>query len=144
MSLFFGILGFGRRLGDVTLSGETGITDLVTGAAQVSINADGTMSKIEGLVETQIDAATDWILPNDFADSGRYEAKWTYVSGDLPASGTMPLQNTWYPLGVVDRTIGLSGSPPYTASCTITLYIKAGGTVLSQADYSMSVNVGPP
>lgn len=121
--------------GTITLSGET-ISDLVTGSAYVQINADGTVDKYDPTV-SQIDAATDWIIPNSAGNSS-YDVKWTLTSGDAPTVTNMAVENTWYAL-TTDRYVGYSPAiPDNTESGDIVVYIGRGGTVLASATYTIS------
>ena len=121
--------------GTITLSGET-ISDMVTGSAYVQINGDGTVDKYDPTV-SQIDSATDWIIPNAAGNSS-YEVKWTLTSGDTPTVTNMAVANTWYAL-TSDRYVGYSPAiPNNTESGDIVVYIGRGGTVLASATYTIS------
>lgn len=126
-----------EALGVVTLSGHTisGDTD-----ALLRLKSDGTVEEFETNPGSfvQIDAATDWIIPNSFA-SGVYAVRFTKNSGDDPTTGTL---NTWQTLDN-DRTIGFS-SAVTALSCELTVEISADGgtTVITSGTYTLSVN--PP
>lgn len=66
----------------LSLSGYT-ITDNVSIAA-LHINADGTTDQFRTMSGTdQINASTDWIIPNSASGDATFEAKWT-ATGDQP------------------------------------------------------------
>lgn len=130
-------------IGKITVSGETGISDTIFGAVSVSLNTDGTIDKVEGVTNTQIDAATDWVIPNILGSTGRHQAKWSMVSGDTPDTGNMSSADTWYDLGSVNRTVGYSAGPGASKSGTITIAVGVGGNVVSQNDYTMFCSQPP-
>ncbi len=66
--------------GVVTLSGRivTVEEEIIAAIAGVRVNSDGTVDKRESAVFTQIDSATDWIIPNSAAPDD-YEVRITNV-----------------------------------------------------------------
>ena len=98
----------------VTLSGET-ITGTDNGggptwsaSAALIVRADGTIDKVEtGVGTTQIDSATDWIIPNGEASSD-YEVMIHEDSGTLNRSFQDAI-DTWLSLGG-DRDWGVQYS----------------------------------
>jgi hypothetical protein len=127
--------------GIVTLSGETITGTDNTGptysaSAALVVKADGTLDKIEtGVGTTQIDAATDWILPNSYGSSD-YEVMIHEDSGTL----NRPFQDaidTWISLaGDRDWGVQYSSSGTGSKTCTATLSIrKDGGPVIDTAVY---------
>ena len=134
--------------GAVTLSGETGIHgtgDIGTGFianAAIVVRADGTIDKIEtGVGTTQIDSATDWIIPNSAASSA-YEVMIHEDSGTLNRSGQDAI-DTWVALDQ-DREWGVlySSPTPGSKTCTATLSIrKNGGPVIDTAVYTVTAQV---
>ena len=73
--------------GTVTVSGETiSHTSLGTATAGIRFNTDGTVDKLTGSTYTQIDVATDWIIPNGAAPDD-YEVRLESNSGDAFDAG---------------------------------------------------------
>lgn len=114
--------------GAVTLSGET-----ITGGAVAHLvfRTDGTMAKNEGAGNVQIDAATDWIIPNASASS-LYECL-VSVSGDALDVGTV---DTWQDLAT-QRTFGYS-SAAKSGTLTAKIRFSLTGVTLSTNTYSLS------
>ena len=129
--------GGGR--GTVTLTNAT-ITDSggAPARALVIINSDGTVDKREGGSVSQINASTDWIIPNGKADSN-YEAKWDLISGDAPTGATGGwLENDWTALSS-DLQVGYITGAPGTESGVIRVSIRYnGGSVLDTGDFTCS------
>jgi len=128
----------------VTLSGEN-IVSFGIGAvwATLWINADGTLWKqTSDGGSTQIDAATDWIIPNEDADS-TYEVRYTNHGGlPLYQLGDIAVEDTWVDLSETRMltfvTWTISGEP---LIATFDLEIrKDGGDVLATASYSLSAH----
>lgn len=127
----------------VTLSGES-VSDFSvspdTAQARILVNDDGTVDKVEGGTTTQVDAATDWIIPNSAAP-GDYEVRWTNLgTGDDTPSATAA-EDVWHPLdsGVFHVTLN-SGPTVESYSATFDLEIRLGsGPVLASGQYSLSV-----
>jgi len=124
----------------VTLSGET-ITDSTGGnsTATVRVNNDGTVDKnttTGGLV--QIDTATDWVRPEEFAP-GDFEHKAT-ATGDALDGSSDPL-NTWAKFTATAnpewsvRSSGAEGSK----QAVVTVEIRfSGGSVLDSGVYTLN------
>jgi hypothetical protein len=137
---------YGAPAAVVTVSGEL-ITHFTTGAtatAGVRVNTDGTIDKLVGAVYTQIDASTDWIIPNIEASS-TYEVRITNVSWtqgssfDTEASPaevwiSMAANREW---SIVDATSTGLGAK----SLTFDIEIRYdGGAVLDAGSFSMSAD----
>lgn len=123
--------------GTVTISGET-ISDTGGAPARATVifNTDGTVDKRESTTVTQIDSATDWIIPNVYAGS-LYEIKYELDSGDALTETNMVV-STWADMGTT-RTMGYATSDPGTESGTITVSIRFnGGPVLDTGQYVLS------
>lgn len=129
--------GGGR--GTVTLTNAT-ITDSGAAPARalVIINSDGTVDKREGGTVTQINASTDWIIPNAKA-SGDYEAKWDLISGDAPTGATGGwTEGVWAALSS-NLQVGYITGAPGTESGVIRVSIRYnGGSVLDTGDFTCS------
>jgi hypothetical protein len=137
MSLFFLLKAGDNLTGVYTLSGETISDDSFgdTGIAGIRFNSDGTVDKNEAGVFTQIDSATDWIIPNGAA-SGNERVRYTSMVGD-DFTTKAALEDTW---------IAISGNPawsletdtsPQSLTGTCTFEIDNGsGPVLASASYT--------
>ncbi len=139
----------GGGAGNVTLSGETIQHITVSGPwAGVRINSDGTIDKRTGATPTytQIDAVTDWIIPNGDA-SALYDVKIEEVS--LTGGGSPTFSNpggagkglsTWFDLGS-NREWGVRTPGPSQSNVwTITIHIRwNGGAELDQGTYPLNV-----
>ena len=114
----------------VTLSGET-VSNVLTGVASLFLNADGTMDKTDFGGRVQIDAATDWIIPNSSA-SADFDMRYTNLVGD--ALSTEPAaEDTWINCGA-EREMTISGSK--TSTFDIEIRDPSGSTVASTS-YSL-------
>lgn len=131
--------------GLVTLSGETGISDAGSGPrhAGLRFNTDGTLDKLIGTSTfTQIDAATDWIIPNDQQEA-IYEVRYVSFVGDevflLDPSG----ENTWVALSESRtwRITNTTGSTTETASCDFEIRLGSSGSAIATASYAFSAEV---
>lgn len=121
--------------GIVTVSGQS-IEDTGTGLTMLHINTDGTIDQTEATTRTQIDSATDWIIPNQAAN-GIYQVKWVALSGDVMNAGNMlGTEDTWLDIDT-ERTIGLETGVPILEDGAITVSIRKGtGAVLDSATFS--------
>lgn len=119
----------------VTLSGESVSDSAVSAAfASISFQSNGQVHKTEGVTSTQVDSATDWIIPNAAAP-GTYEVR---LSGRTGTAPTGPAENTWHALSTTRTWSLTNSSPPSTISCSFTIEIRKGSTVLASATYSLS------
>lgn len=131
--------------GVVTVSGEnvSATINTPTGAqSRITFKADGTVTKTENIIETQVDSLTDWIIPNSSANSG-YEIRYTLFSGNGVISSLS--EDVWSALDQ-NHSITLTrvGSNVGTSTCTFTIEIRfSGGPVLDSAIYSLTSTVGP-
>lgn len=133
---------FGEGPGLVTVSGETvNSTGAGTAIAGIVVNADGTIDKIESGSTTQIDAATDWVIPNALASS-LYEVRVTSVNhnggpGWLSSPGA---DGTWFDLST-DRTWSIQAigaSTPLTTD--FTLEIRWAGATQDTGSYILNAS----
>lgn len=108
----------------VTLSGAT-ISASAAGSpirCTLILKSDGTTQKREDAPPAQINASTDWVIPNSAA-SGDFDAKWT-VSGDAPSEVTAGWNsNTYLPLSS-DLTVGYATNAPGVETGTFTITIR--------------------
>lgn len=125
------------------LAGETGISDLetqpATAYAGIRVNADGTIDKREGSTYTQIDAATDWAIPNGSV-TGNEEFFCTdnnaNIDGGSDATGVWaspPLE--WF---VANAT-----AVPKSLSLTLQIRAKSGASALDSGAYSGNATSEP-
>jgi hypothetical protein len=122
MSLLTILATVASGLGGVilTLSGGSA-QDTDAGASATAgfrFNTDGTVDRLQGSSYTQISAATDWIIPNQAADS-------TYVWIDLGTNREYKLVN--------------SGGDLKSNTCDFEIRNDAGTTVASTAGGSYDV-----
>lgn len=137
------LIAAGSSADQVRLSGETGIIDAVVDPANaqagVRFNSDGTIDKNEGGSYTQIDANTDWIIPNG-ADKTPYTVRCTDNNANLAAgsaaTGTwLAATSTWNwyieqtSFGTKNLDIDLEISP------------DGGTTIIASGNYTGSAQV---
>ena len=131
----------GNKSFTVKLSGETIANveaDPTQARAWIIFNTDGTVDKREGGAVSQIDTATDWIIPNSGAD-GIYEVRYTNLSGDA-FTVSAAAADTWIAL-TAGRTRGYTNtSNGTTTSSTADFQIRlgGGGGSITSANYSLS------
>lgn len=120
----------------------------INSLSSLNFNSDGTVDKELTSGTTQIDAATDWIIPNSLANSGYQVRAQSIVwnsSGDgeaFTAEG-IPTDNTWADLGTTRKlTILQSADTPATKKVTFTIELRIGtGPVVASATYSLEAEV---
>lgn len=108
-------------------------------------NSDGTIDRTTngGLTWSQINASTDWIIPNSETSAEscviRFtefsaSAQWQYLTG-----GTLVDGSTWHAL-TSNRTIYGNSSTGAEATCVLTVEISAdgGSTTLDSGTFSFS------
>lgn len=121
----------------VTLSGET--ISNVNGVSGIRFNTDGTIDQRIDASYFQIDADTDWIIPNTRAGDGTgYEVRMTNLVGNSFDSEP----------AVEDAWVDLSSNrewhytPSASKSCTCDFEIRlASSTTLASTGYTISVTV---
>lgn len=133
----------------VTLSGEA-IARVQTSPSNalcsLIINTDGTVDKFSGS-QSQIDAATDWIIPNSQATI-LYEVRVTNVNFTQAGDGAsfsvaFEVDDTWKALDA-DATwqITQNSDTPAAKSVDFDLQIRLGsGPTLASAAYSLTATV---
>ncbi len=138
---------------NVTLSGEF-ITRIVTSPtnalSSVIVNTDGTVDKFSGS-QSQIDSATDWIIPNSSA-STEYEVRITNVvwqsSGDGESfSSAFEVEDTWKALtGNATWQITQSNDTGATKEVDFDLEIRLGssGSAVATGAYTLRAVVQNP
>lgn len=122
----------------VTLSGEGIVHTNLGGVATAGlrVNTDGTLDKRVGTSYFQIDSATDWIIPNNAAETD-YEFRVTSVTGD-GFSSSPGSDGTWFDLtgGALEWAQVTNGQDETT---NFVLEVrKNGGATLDTGNYSLS------
>ena len=126
----------------VTLSGESinGL-DGTTSYAGVRINTDGTVDENVDAAYSQIDTATDWVIPNSFSSKKTYHVRATEDSWNSNGTrnGTM---GSWLQLSS-NREWYIENSIVGNADWTITIAISddGGSTTIDTGQYILSANV---
>lgn len=143
MSLLTAIL-MGGANGTVTLSGESieaTAADPQNAIAALRINQDGTVDKVVNTVPTQLDAATDWLVPNGFAPDD-YEVRFTNLVGDAPGAGGTA-EDEWVPLSAGNFSVTLTQASVGSKACSFDIEIRRGssGAALDSGSYSLSATV---
>jgi hypothetical protein len=127
--------------GLVNLDGHTVDSDIQPAVAHVGIrfNADGTVENTLADANSwvQIDAATDWIIPNESAP-GTYEIRYTNRVGDIFTSEST-VEDAWGALST-GQTYRISRVQVGTDTVTCDFEIRLGGTTIATAEYIISVN----
>lgn len=126
---------FAAAAGTVTVSGETivGATSSGTARAGVIFRANGKVAKTVNGTESQIDASTDWIIPNDEATS-LYEVR--YTGGTETWTVKAANQDTWTDLST-DREWRVENNVGDITANIVTFEIRFnGGSVLDSATYT--------
>jgi hypothetical protein len=136
--------------GVVTLSGESGINDSDTSSpfdarAGIRIRQDGTIDKYKlnapGAGYTQLDSATDWIIPNTAASTD-YQVKLDVTSG-TPAGGLSDSTGTWLAMTSDREWIAQATGNPQNITINWTLRIRKGtGAEIDNGVYTGSVSSG--
>lgn len=141
-----GLLLFGHHkkaepAGVVTVSGETGITDIAinrVGRAVVVVVDDGTMDKIVNTTTTQIDASTDWLVPPGPAPSD-YQARYTNLTGAALHASTTAAEDVWHALSASSfffEQRALVDNDDFTSTFTVEIR-KGTGPVLDSDSYTI-------
>ena len=141
-------LGGGPKL---AVSGETIIDTQITATdafATLIFNTDGTVDKEITSGVTQIDPATDWILPNNAASSA-YQVRAQDIVWDSSGDGesfsisSIPTDNTWADLGTIRKLQIIQASDtPAVKQVTFTLELRIGtGPVVLAASYTLKAEV---
>lgn len=128
--------------GVVTLSGET-ISPPTVGSGvpprgEIVFRTDGTVDMIENGSTSQIDTATDWIIPNSRANDS-YDVRYTSQSGDI-FTAEASAEDAWIDLGT-DRVYSLTRVPIGTSTNTVTFEIRNNaGTTVASTVYVIEAN----
>jgi len=114
-----------------------------TAGAGFSFNMDGTVDdwdRNSGF--TQIDTATDWIIPNSAASS-LYEMAYTSFTGDALTTDEFGGVDTWVNMSENREVRLISDADPEALSCQFTMQVRLnGGAVISSAVYTINAENG--
>ena len=122
------IHGTAGAAGVVTISGEN-IWNFITNSANLWFNASGIVEKQDFDPRQQIDAATDWIIPNASASSA-YDIRLLNLVGTLTTQWAA--ENVWIDLGTTRNCGKASG----TADIDVEIR-KDGGAALDSGHYQL-------
>ena len=130
-------------VGNVTVSGEV-ISDIGSGdrlfRAALVVKLSGTSDKIVNTTQTQIDGATDWIIPNGDASS-LYEVRYTGLTGDALDGSTSLAEDVWGSLGAnkffSQRWVAGAGIGMKSSVFTVEIRFN-GGAPLDSASYTLN------
>lgn len=130
----------GESFGIVTVSGESILSASFGGTvtAGVRFSSSGIVSKNVNSIYTQIDAATDWIIPNSAAPDD-YQVRCTFTGATPSGAAT----NTWLALSTTREWLVTDTTDNGVAvTSTLTIEIRKGtGAVISSGVYSLSAEV---
>ncbi len=117
-------------------------TDTSSAVAGVRLNTDGTLDSNGGFFYVQVNASTDWVIPNESA-SGIYEVRATQISstgsgtrtGTLGTFESLGSEREWWARRV-------SGAGDGTDEWVIDLEIRKGtGPVLSTGRFTLQATI---
>lgn len=120
--------------GTVTVSGET-VTS--SGSAGIRVNTDGTIDSRKGSGPTyaQIDASTDWIIPNSASGIKTYHVRLDINESNMHASSDS--MNTWLEINTAREWWHVSSG--LTRNGTLRVSDDGGSTDLDTGTYSLVV-----
>ena len=140
MSLFFLLPTGGVHY---TVTGATINDDSTsrTCTARLTINADGTIDKLENVTTTQLSSDTDWVTPNEVAD-GDHDVRITNVVWTTGAAFTneAAAEDAWIDLSVarVWDLIDTNSSPTGNLWVDFDIEIRdPGGSTVASGSYTM-------
>ncbi len=124
----------GRTFGIVTLTAQIDanqVQGLTSGTAVWQFHIDGTVWKDGEGAAVQVNASTDWVIPNGAA-SGQYDLKWDQVSGDAPTNSVGNIaENTWTALSSQINVGAFAGGSYETGIVTVSIRFNGGATLAS-------------
>lgn len=126
----------------VTLSGETvehSVSSPSNAIAGIRFNADGTVDRVVGGTPTQVDSATDWVIPNGAAP-GAYEVRFTSLTGDAPTVTDSTAEDAWYPFSSGNFYLSLQEFGTGLQACSFTIEIRLGssGSAIASGSYNLT------
>lgn len=131
----------------VTVTGGDNISDFVdngnTARAIIHTRANGTILKTEQFTQTQLQPATDWIIPNG-ANDGLYEVMYTKgILDDSPTGGDA--LDVWHFLSAHRSVEYINSTDDTVISANITQHIRYnGGAEIDSGVNSLIAQVGLP
>lgn len=131
--------------GVVTLSGQS-VFDIDTGArlyrAALVISNTGIMQEItNGNAASQIDNATDWVIPNSVAPDD-YECRFINRTGDSPNGSTNMVENVWIavtPDRIIDQQAILAASDSRNTNFDLEIRKGSSGAAIATANYTLDI-----
>ena len=125
----------------VTVSGDAAADTGVNRAARAAIvlRSDGTVDQIENVTTTQIDTATDWIIPNSAAPDD-YEGRYTGLVGDPLDNATSLAEDVWGALSsdiFFEQRADIGTDDDFSSSITIEVRKGSSGGAIDSATYTL-------
>lgn len=138
------VAGGGETTPTFALSGESAISQTVdfgqTAKAGIRINADGTIDARTGDNYTQIDAATDWAIPNSTDKSGcRFRCT---NNGDTLMTGSSAT-GSWLTAACEWWVEEVAAEGTKSLNLTVEISTDSGSTTHDTGVYTGSANVNP-
>lgn len=130
----------------ITLTGadiEHTVGAPITPNAGLEIRADGTVweTQFNGLIETQLSPATDWIIPRNTAD--QYQVRFTNLVRTGPQSSSAA-EDVWFPLSSGNFVMEYERFTNGTHTGTFDIQVRKGtGPVAGSGQYSITVTRNP-
>jgi len=138
-----------RKSGIVTITNRSmqdNNDDPLDSAQYVQFNPDGTIDDIHGVggaeVTVQINAATDWIIPNGAASS-QYEVRFITAPTD-PYTTAATAINVWIDLSAARRYGYLVEGISFKQSGNVTFEIRRGGSLQDSGFFNLLAEVHAP
>ncbi len=114
-----------------------------TATAKIHVRTVGTILKTEGVTQTQLQASTDWIIPN-YVNDGLYEVMFTKGFLDDDPTGGDAL-DTWHFMDSNRSVEYVETSDDTQIEATITTHIRYnGGAEIDSGDNDLRATVGTP
>jgi len=131
--------------GTLTLSGgsaDSTASDPSNAIVRFTFNEDGTVDRTQEGSTAQVDASTDWVIPNSAAP-GDYEIRFTSLSGDSPTVSGGTAENSWWAFTSGNFQLSLIQGTVGSQACSFTIEIRKGssGAALVSGSYSLSAEV---
>ncbi len=122
----------------VTVSGENvSVVHATGGQAGIEFNTDGTVDKNEDGPRTQVDVATDWIIPNAAAPDD-YQIFATVTAGVDPDVAQSDAIDTWLVLTSQRKWSVDAITDKTQKDCTLDISIRKGtGPTLDTGSYNL-------
>jgi len=137
------VMAYGAGGGVVTLSGENvfAFSFMSQATAEIFLQTDGTVDRrVNFGIFTQIDVATDWVIPN--GDSpGSFRARFRNLSGDALAFASAAV-NVYRAFTVGSYVIRQIDNSPFAGGqdTTVTLEIDDGAVAQDNGSYRLQAD----